>query len=385
MALDYKDIDNYGKEVRGYSTCSGEKKDSLLSKICLFFGGSCLGMLILISMVIFFIFSVLNVVVSSCCSSWANTSLTKTDFVSALENSNVSLKYSKEYSRPYEPGVEFADIAVIPLSGVISYSDSLEGINPGKVREILNAIGELGADMVILDIDSPGGEVTASDEIYRELCLFREKHRIPIMTSMRSICASGGYYIAMASDYLMANGTTITGSIGVIMQSFNYQNLMNKIGVSTQVYKSGAMKDILSGSRPTTEAEAKWIQNMVDENYMRFAEVVANGRPQLFDSAMAVKQHPMVGDARVFSGWQAQKHGLVDRVGNLRDAVNWAYELLDCQVGDVYIYKSSTNFFDKLFSVELKNRFLDQMALPQGVGIKPGSMYYLMPMVIQGE
>lgn len=384
MALDYRDIDNNGRDIRGYSNCSGEKKDSLLSKICLFFGGSCLGMLILIVTVIFLISSLINAAVSSCCS-LANGSLTKTDFVSALENSNVSLKYSKEYSRPYEPGVEFADIAVIPLSGVISYSDSLDGINPEKVREILHAIGELGADMVILDIDSPGGEVTASDEIYRELCLFKKKYRIPIMTSMRSVCASGGYYIAMASDYLMANGTTITGSIGVIMQSLNYQDLMKKIGVSTQVYKSGAMKDILSGARPTTEAEAKWVQNMVDENYMRFAEVVANGRPQLFDSAMAVKQHPMVGDARVFSGWQAQKSGLVDRVGNLRDAVNWAYELLDCEFGDVYIYKSSTNFFDKLFSVELKNRFLDQMALPQGVGIKPGSMYYLMPMVIQGE
>ena len=172
---------------------------------------------------------------------------------------------------------------------------------------------------VILRIDSPGGGVGPSQEIYTEVKkLTREK---PVIVSMGSVAASGGYYIAAPAKRLFANPGTITGSIGVIMSFANYQDLMEKVGIKNQVVKSGKFKDTGSATRPFTAAEEELIQSLIDDVYAQFVEAVSSGRKMSFDQVVRL------ADGRIYSGRQALDVGLVDELGNLQDAIAYAAEL----------------------------------------------------------
>jgi protease-4 len=214
-------------------------------------------------------------------------------------------------------------IAVITMRGLIS--SSLPGnVGDTMVEDMRLALQQARDDdhvrAIVLEIDSPGGEVTASDVIYNWVVKTRAKK--PVVVYMDSLAASGGYYVACGGKYLMANETTITGSIGVIIQTLNYEQLFNKVGLSAVVFKSGKFKDMLSGTRPVTPEEREYIQGFVMKTYDKFLGIVARERNLPADGL-----RNSVADGRILSGKDALDNKLIDGVGQIEDAFTKAKEL----------------------------------------------------------
>src|SRR6266404_1959048 len=214
-------------------------------------------------------------------------------------------------------------IAVITMRGLIS--SSLPGnVGDNMVDDMRLALQQARDDdhvrAIVLEIDSPGGEVTASDVIYNWVVKTRAKK--PVIVYMDSLAASGGYYVACGGQYLMANETTITGSIGVIIQTLNYEQLFNKVGLASVVFKSGKFKDMLNGARPMTPEERELIQSFVMKTYDKFLGIVAKER-----SVPADLLRNTVADGRILSGRDALDHKLIDGLGQVEDAFAKAKEL----------------------------------------------------------
>jgi protease-4 len=205
-------------------------------------------------------------------------------------------------------------IAIVRVEGVIYKSkEIIEQLKKHKSNPTVKAI--------VLRVDSPGGGVGPSQEIYelvREIAIKKEKK---ILVSMGSVAASGGYYIACPADKIVANPGTITGSIGVIMEFPNVQELFKKIGLDTVVVKSGKYKDLGSPVRPMSKEERRLLQGMIEDVYQQFVNAVAAGRN------LPAEQVRQVADGRIFSGKQAKKLGLVDELGGLEHTVELAARL----------------------------------------------------------
>lgn len=244
-------------------------------------------------------------------------------------------------------------VVVIPIHGIIME----EGDGPGSrrlvsdVRAILRSLREdEDVKAVVLDIDSPGGGVTASDQIYHELHRFRKETSIPIVALFGDVAASGGYYVAMASDHVMAHTTSITGSIGVISQFPMVKELMDKVGVEITTIKSlndegkPSFKDIGSPFREMTPAERTLFQNLVTEMWQRFTSVVADGRK----GKLTLEQVRDLADGRVFTGEQALKLKLVDSLGYQEDAFTRARELGKSPDAKVVRLKRESTFMELL-------------------------------------
>lgn len=203
-------------------------------------------------------------------------------------------------------------IGVIEVSGAIDSSKKI-------IEQILDFKTDSTIKAIVLRIDSPGGGVGPSQEIHEEVQKLAEVK--PVVVSMGSVAASGGYYIAVPAKLIMANPGTITGSIGVIMEFATVQELMQKIGLQSQVIKSGAHKDIGSPFRPLSPADRALLQAMIDDVHSQFITAVSEGRK------MKAEQVAALADGRIFSGRQAREAGLVDELGNLQDAIEAAAEL----------------------------------------------------------
>jgi protease-4 len=214
-------------------------------------------------------------------------------------------------------------IAVISLRGLIS-----SGV-PGNVGESMvddlrweleQARKDRDVRAVVLEVDSPGGEVTAADMIYDAVVKTRATK--PVVVYMESLAASGGYYVSCGGQYLMANETSITGSIGVIIQTLNYEQLFNKIGLASVVFKSGKFKDMLNGARPITPEEHDYIQGFVMKTYDKFLGIVAKERKLPADAL-----RNGIADGRILSGRDALDNKLIDGLGQIEDAFAKAKEL----------------------------------------------------------
>ncbi|NWF92007.1 MAG: signal peptide peptidase SppA [Syntrophaceae bacterium] len=223
------------------------------------------------------------------------------------------------------PGrLAFGDkIAVVEIKGVITQSSAvLEEISQYQEDESVKAI--------VLRIDSPGGGVGPAQEIYREILKVKEKKKV--VTSMGSVAASGGYYIASASDLIFANPGTITGSIGVLMEFTNIEELLKKIGVKGIVVKSGQHKDIGSPFREMTPEEKRVIQGVIDNVHQQFVRAVVEGRRMDHGKVMEI------ADGRILTGEQAKQLGLVDQLGNLQDAIDTTAKLVGIEGRPNIIY-----------------------------------------------
>jgi protease IV len=207
-------------------------------------------------------------------------------------------------------------IARIEITGAIA------GATRKRVLEALKTIEERKFPALLLRIDSPGGTVGDSQEIYSALKRLRDKDKMKIVASFGNISASGGVYIGMGAEHIMANPGTITGSIGVILRGNNLERLLEKIGVSFKVIKSGPYKDILSFDRELTEPEQNILQELIDNSYEQFVETVAEGRK------LAVETVKSFADGRIFTGQQAVGLGVVDKLGTEEDARRWTAELV---------------------------------------------------------
>ncbi|HEY4619757.1 MAG TPA: signal peptide peptidase SppA [Nitrospirota bacterium] len=199
-------------------------------------------------------------------------------------------------------------IAVVKIEGVILDSkDIIEELREHRENKSVKAI--------MLRIDSPGGAVAPSQEIYTEVLNIRDEGKKKIVTSMGSVAASGGYYIASASDRIVANPGSVTGSIGVIIELANVSGLMKKVGVESVVIKSGKFKDVGSLFRTMTPEERELLQGVIDDTYDQFVDAVAAGRGINKEDLLPI------ADGRVFTGRQAKKLGLVDDLGSMQDAI----------------------------------------------------------------
>jgi protease-4 len=209
-------------------------------------------------------------------------------------------------------------IALIEVNGVIEGSDDV-------VRQVIKYQKDNTIKGIVLRVDSPGGGVAASQEIYDQLRKYKEdgKH---VVVSMGSVAASGGYYISCASDSIVANPGTITGSIGVIFSFHVLDSLLNKVGVRLEVFKSGKMKDVGNYDREVTNDERKMLQSVIDDTYEQFVNVVADSR------GLEVDEVKSLADGSIYTGQQALDLGLVDKLGTLQDAISLAGEM--CNLGD---------------------------------------------------
>ena len=233
-------------------------------------------------------------------------------------------------------------IAHIDLEGVITASQS-RGANSmvDDFRELVEAaVSDDSVKAIVIRINSPGGEVTASDRLHR--IIQQADQRKPVVAYLDTIAASGGYYAACGSRHIIAHPTTFTGSIGVIMQSMKYRDLFEKVGVSMEVYKSGELKDLLSGMRETSPEEIALVNTLVQETYTRFLEVVAANRSKSVEELRASS----MTDGRIFSGSQALAAGMVDGNGFVDDAYEHAMELGGAKGASIIRYTPRIRIFD---------------------------------------
>ncbi|MFO7262521.1 MAG: signal peptide peptidase SppA [Bacillota bacterium] len=230
-------------------------------------------------------------------------------------------------------------IALIPVEGTISespgglWSDTIDF--EGILSQLQQAMEDDSVKAVILRINSPGGEVVASDEIYRAIKRVQEQGK-PVVASMGGTAASGGYYIATAADWILANPNTLTGSIGVIFTLPNYEGVADLIGYKVNVIQSGAMKDMGNPWREMRPDEKEVFQKLVDETYGRFVDLVAKERGMPREKVLTL------ADGRIYTGQQAKDLGLVDELGTLDDAFAEAKRLAGLEEAQLirYVYPS---------------------------------------------
>jgi protease-4 len=200
---------------------------------------------------------------------------------------------------------------------------------------------------IILRLDTPGGEVTASDILYNEIRNFREQTGLPVVALMMGVAASGGYYIAAASDHIIAHPSTITGSIGVISLFPNLEELFSKIGVEINVIKSGEMKDAGSAFRDMTEDDRAVFQTVVNELYQKFLDVVVQGR----NGSLSKDELEPIADGRIYTAQQALELKLIDEIGYFDRALTTVKSLAN--IGDAKVItfthypKKKTNIYAK--------------------------------------
>jgi len=226
-----------------------------------------------------------------------------------------------------EPGD--GKVGVVEIQGIITESkDIISLIKRFRENDEIKSI--------VIRIDSPGGVIGPSQEIYREIRKTTQEKKI--IASMGSIAASGGYYIAAATNGIVANPGTITGSIGVIMAYTNFRKVLDKIGMIPVVIKSGPFKDMGSPTKDMSKEEKEVLQSFVDQAHRQFVTAIAEGRNMNIDRVKSL------ADGRIYTGEEAVKQGLVDRLGNYEDAIEWAGEMGGIQGRVSTVYKKKEKF-----------------------------------------
>jgi protease-4 len=290
-------------------------------------------------------------------------------------------------------------IVAIDIGGIITSHD-LDGSGDMVVRvkdELELAEKDAHVKAVILKVDSPGGEVLASDEIYRAIHEFQDKTGKPVIAQMGSLAASGGYYVSAPCRWIVANELTLTGSIGVIMSGINFRGLMDKVGIQPQVYKSGKFKDMMSSTRRPEDipaGEREMMQALIDETYATFKGVVSKGRAASRtankkagyekESTELATDWESYADGRIFSGKEARRLGFVDELGNFDVAVKRAKKLAGITEANIVKYQPPFTF-GNIFRLLGKS---DAHAVKVDLGfdfprLQAGRMYFLSFNVVQ--
>ena len=297
-------------------------------------------------------------------------------------------------------------IAVITVDGIITAHDPDPAGN-NMVDVIKAQLKRAGEDSkvkaLILKVDSPGGEVMASDDINKAITKFQSdepgaageptKRGKPVICSMGSLAASGGYYISAPCRWIVANDLTITGSIGVIMEAFNYRRLMDKVGVQPDVYKSGKYKDMLSGMRSTNEIppeERAMVQKLITDTYDKFKNVVRDGRAKAHDlnktdGKPLASDWESFADGRVLSGGDAMKLGFVDQLGAFDDAVKAAKKIAHVSNANLVEYRERYDISEFLRLFGQSESAAHDIKLDLGMNLpklEAGKLYFLSPTLV---
>jgi len=291
-------------------------------------------------------------------------------------------------------------IAVINVDGIIS-SHAGDQAGNGMVELIKAQLDRASEDdrvkAVILKVDSPGGEVMASDQINKAIHRFENDdsgdptpHRgKPVVCSMGSLAASGGYYISAPCRWIVADDLTLTGSIGVIMHGYNYRGLMDKVGIAPMTFKSGKFKDMLSPDRSTNDIppeERAMVQSLIDETFRKFKGVVRDGRSAAHEKnkneGHALKPDwESLADGRVLSGTQAIEAGFVDQLGDFDDAVDKAEDITGITKANLIVYQERYDIsnFLSMFGESGKSHDIKLDFGMDAPHLQPGCLYFLSP------
>ena len=267
-------------------------------------------------------------------------------------------------------------IAVIPLAGIIAF-EAEGSLGDAMVEDFKLALKQAAADpdvkAVVIETDSPGGEITASDVLNDAVRNFDADK--PVIVYFNAIGASGAYYMACGADWIMCNDTTFTGSIGVIISTLNYRDLFGKIGLESVVFKSGKFKDMLNGAREMSPEEKEYVQGLVMQSYDRFLGIVAASRkldPEKLRAGPA--------DGRILSGTDALREKLVDQLGYIEDAYAKARELGQAPNATVVRYLRHYHFGKLLQFLGESRAAKIQIDLPgKHTALEPGRVYLLPP------
>lgn len=312
---------------------------------------------------------------------------------SFLMSSCVSMKFKlSDYTDPLEEntlsGSGRDQVVVIPVKGFITdeAEDGMMRRKPSLVTEVVSHIHKAANDpsvkAVVLKVNSPGGTATGSDILYHEIQKLKQSRNMPIVVSMMGVAASGGYYISLPADHIVAHQTTITGSVGVVFIRPKLMGLMDKIGVEIETSKSGKDKDMGSPFRPTTNTEVESFQTITNELAGLFQSRVRNHR-HLKPSALSE-----VTTGKVFTASQALRLGLVDEIGFTDDAIARAKTLAGLDPdARVVMYRRIEYANDNIYnnvtaSSQSGSRLLDMGPLNAISDIKPG-FYYAWPAAVQ--
>ncbi|MGA3284899.1 MAG: signal peptide peptidase SppA, partial [Verrucomicrobiota bacterium] len=284
-------------------------------------------------------------------------------------------------------------IAVVTVDGIITdHATDPAGNNMVDVikAQFDRAKADERVKAIILKVDSPGGEVMASDEINKAIKEFQDKANKPVICSMGSLAASGGYYISAPCRWIVANDLTITGSIGVILETLNIRRLMDKVGVEPDVYKSGKFKDMLSGLRSTNEIppeERAMVQKLINDTYDKFKSVVRDGRAQAHalnkkDGKPLALNWEDYADGRVLSGTDALKYGFVDQLGDFNDAVKTAKKIAGIPKANLVEYRERYDISEFLRLFGQSESTAHDIKLNLGIDLpklQAGYLYFLSP------
>ncbi len=303
--------------------------------------------------------------------------------LASKSSGRVHVKSEPVFEEQFVEGAEGSDnkIALIDLTGVISSSiqgQAGESMVEDAVGKLKQAREDHSIRAIVLHIDSPGGEVNASDIIYHEVVKTRAVK--PVVVYMGSVAASGGYYVAVGADYIMASDLTITGSIGVILQTLNYKDLIQKIGVKAVTFKSGRYKDLLNGARDMTPEEEKLVQEMIDSTYNKFVGLVAKERKLSVDELKSG-----IADGRILSGEQARQAKLVDGLGYMEDAITQAKERAKIKEAQVVRLRPTFSFGQLLRIFGKSDISRIKIAVgPETLNMETGKLYFLSTHLFTG-
>ncbi len=265
-------------------------------------------------------------------------------------------KGKKPVSETVVEGTGENKIAIISIKGILS-SESAEGLfleKPSIVEMVKQHLEQAASDTnvkaVLLEIDSPGGGITASDIIYNKIMKFKTDTGKKVVVYMQDVAASGGYYVSAASDVIVAHPTTITGSIGVIMPLINVSQLIDRYGIKDNSITSGNMKEIGSPLKEMTLEETAILKGIIEEMHMQFVEVVSTGRK------LDIETVKKIADGRIYTGKQALDNGLVDQLGYLEDAIHVTKNLSGLAEATIIRYEKHHGLAD-IFSLMSRKLF----------------------------
>jgi len=303
-----------------------------------------------------------------------------------------------DYPRLEEVVVEEHDsenkIAIIEVEGLITgvlvdgYGRSMVSL----IEEQLKAAGkDRAVKAVLVKVDSPGGEILAADAIYRAFRDFQTEFGKPLVASMGGVAASGGYYVSAPCQWIVAHELTITGSIGVIMHTYNYRALMDKVGIRPVVYKSGRFKDMLSGDKSEAEIspqEGEMIQALIQQSFDQFKRIIAEGRALAREKndnkgKTLASDWEIFADGRVLSGKEAFQKGFVDELGDFKQAVKSTLALAGIRKANLIRYQATVDL-STLLRWFVKSEG-STVRINWGLELPPlrrGCLYYVAPSLI---
>ena len=292
-----------------------------------------------------------------------------------------------------QPGKSGDKVAIVPVEGMLINArvggmfQAQENAVSLFTQQMRAAARDKSVKAVVLRVNSPGGTVTASDTMYEIVRDFRRKTGKPVVASAQEVCASGGYYVCCAADKIVAQPTTVLGSIGVLMNTMEFTGALGKLGIRADAIKSGPLKDMGSPYRSMGQPEREVMQEMVDEYFNRFVDVVSATRPvQEARPGLPLKEdYRGVYSGRVFSGLRAVELGLADQAGRLDDAIVLAKQLAKAPGAKVVMYKRPYGYGGSIYAsgepaprpgAQSGGNVL-QLELPESRLFLPSGFYYL--------